>query len=183
MPQIKVIEFDTLDSTNSEALRYVESGGNESLVFTSKIQTKGRGQGQNTWHSQSEEGLYYSLLLQNRCYPARPTMADDFILIKSIQNVIEHIAGVTTVFKKPNDIYLDKKKMGGILIETRSPSHHRYMDSVVIGIGLNLNQESFPDHLEHTAISLFQKTGKKYNKYAFIGLITDYIDLLFPPQK
>lgn len=69
---IQTIEFDVIDSTNSAAKRYLESGGTESMAFVSKTQTHGRGQGENTWDSTSPEGLYYSLLLQKKQGPLYP---------------------------------------------------------------------------------------------------------------
>ena len=177
---IRTIEFESIDSTNDEAKRYVESGGTDSVCFVAKTQTKGRGQGNNIWESSSEDGLYYSLLLQNREFPTQTTLFDDRLLIKTIQNVIESLSSVKTIFKKPNDIYLDSKKLGGVLIESSSHTTTEFKDHVIIGIGLNLNQNIFPLSLDGKAISLHQKTGVLIDKYAVIGLFNLYLDSLFP---
>ena len=176
---IKTLEFETIDSTNSAAKRYLESGGEETICFVAHTQTHGRGQGERVWHSQSSDGLYYSLLLHKNCFPASFQNA---ILGQTIQNVIHTISGVQAHFKDPNDIYLDNKKLGGILIENQHTLGATYSDYAIIGIGLNINQKSFPPHLQDTAISLFQKTGKTYDKYQFVGLLNLYLEIMFPVQ-
>jgi len=177
---LTVIEYETIDSTNDEALRYVESGGTESRVFVAKQQTQGRGRGDHRWESDTDAGLYYTALLQQRRFPARPTIVDDLVLAKTIQGVIEQLSGVKTIFKKPNDIYVRGKKLGGLLLETFASSHTRYLGYVIIGIGLNLNQTTFSPSVKDKATSLYLETGKTFDRYQFIGLITTSLELLYP---
>ncbi|MFT5170989.1 MAG: BirA family biotin operon repressor/biotin-[acetyl-CoA-carboxylase] ligase [Candidatus Marinamargulisbacteria bacterium] len=179
---IRTLSYKLIDSTNSEARRYLVSGGTESIAFVADQQSEGRGQGVNSWESSSPDGLYYSLLLQGNRYPASPSLLDETLLAKNIQNVISVISSVKVVFKKPNDFFLDGRKIGGILIESESKPQANYSDFAIIGIGLNINQADFPTPLAETAISLFQKTGKSFDKYAFVGLLNTYLEGMFPLQ-
>lgn len=98
-----------------------------------------------------------------------------------IQHVIESITKIKTTYKKPNDIYLDGKKLGGVLIEAEQHSQSIFSNYSIFGIGLNLNQAQFSGPLNDSAISLFQKTGTHVNKYAVIGMLNMVLDTLYPP--
>ena len=77
--------------------------------------------------------------------------------------IIQKETGVTPQFKEPNDIYINSKKCVGILVEAITGSESKVPSTIIIGIGMNINQKSFPDPLNQTAISLRQLTKKAYN--------------------
>ena len=78
---------------------------------------------------------------------------------------------MNTYIKKPNDIYINNKKLAGILIETK------YLENkllyVIIGIGININQKKFPKEIKTTATSIFLETGKTFDVYEVLNYIND----------
>lgn len=149
--------FEELDSTNEELLRHIWAYDNLSVVAALR-QTAGRGQRGNRWLSADGENLTFSILLQPAALPATEFMALTYLATLSVKDWLCR-QGVSAVIKWPNDIYVGRRKICGMLVENRLSG-----DSIaasVIGIGLNLNQTAFPGELVN-AVSLKQLTGRDY---------------------
>jgi BirA family transcriptional regulator, biotin operon repressor / biotin---[acetyl-CoA-carboxylase] ligase len=134
-------------------------GAPEGSVFTSDEQTAGRGRGNHQWHSPAGEGLYVSMLLRPKIQP------NDALWLSLIAGLAVHraIAEVTTIgcdIRWPNDIMLGARKMGGILTELAT--EHGRVQHAVVGIGLNVNQSSFPAELSTIATSLRVETDREW---------------------
>lgn len=80
--------------------------------------------------------------------------------------MINNLFNINTYIKKPNDIFYNNKKIGGILIETKYNLNN--LEYIIIGIGLNINQEKFPVELKNIATSLFIETKIKFDKEKII---------------
>jgi BirA family biotin operon repressor/biotin-[acetyl-CoA-carboxylase] ligase len=115
----------------------------EGTVIMAEDQVAGRGQQQNKWYSVKNESLTFSLVL----YPAFLPLKDQFLLTSAVSVGIHEallpLVGHRLKMKWPNDIYIDDQKLGGVLIENQVQGEK--IKSSVIGIGLNINQSSFPD--------------------------------------
>lgn len=170
-----IYTFKTIDSTNDEAKRLIKQkkiNPNQSTVIVSDEQTKGRGRALKKWESK-KGGLYYTLIKK----PKVLKHFDDIYEVtqkvgESVQRVIKNTTGISTDLEWPNDILLNNKKCGGILIETISDSNATQPKWVIVGIGLNLNQNVFLGELKQVAISLRQLSGKQYNKQSIISDLT-----------
>jgi len=141
-------------STKSLALEYGTRGELGPVAFFAESQTAGRGRFGRVWESDEGQGLWMSLLLHLtepvRLWPRITTLA-----ALSVAETIEALETPPPLFpqiKWPNDILCGGKKVAGILAETGS--HPETGPFVVLGIGLNVNQEAFPVELAHTASSL-----------------------------
>ncbi len=146
--------YKTIDSTNSEARRKINEGLSLPAVFIADEQTEGRGRRGKSFFSRG--GLYMSVAVD--------TKESDTVLITTLAAVavaeaIEEAAGVRAGIKWVNDIYLDGKKICGILCEAISDLFGK-TDAVIIGIGVNLNVNDFPEELEYIAGSLSSPTLK-----------------------
>jgi BirA family transcriptional regulator, biotin operon repressor / biotin---[acetyl-CoA-carboxylase] ligase len=157
---INLIILSDTDSTNNYANRLITEGRavNGSVVL-SHYQKSGRGQRGNTWESAPGKNLLASIVL----FPAFLLPGKQFSLSKITSLALvdllrEHTQGVTV--KWPNDIFVDNKKIAGILIETSILGNQFH--SAVAGIGLNLNQEKFSAELPNP-ISLKLIAGKDFN--------------------
>ena len=153
-----IIRFDSVDSTNKSALLAAAEGAPEGTVFLAKSQTKGRGRRSKIWYSPPGMGLYFSVLLR----PMTEVSKANFLVLQSAVAVciaIEDVAKVSVGIKWPNDIYLDGKKLGGILLETAISGKTLQHAAVGIGINLNHSSESYPEELRDRAISIKQMTG------------------------
>jgi BirA family biotin operon repressor/biotin-[acetyl-CoA-carboxylase] ligase len=149
-------------STNTAAMEAASAGAPEGTVFLAEEQTAGRGRGSNAWHSARSTGIYCSLILR----PALPP-ADVLVLSLAaglaVRDAIRELnPDVRPDLKWPNDLLLDGKKFCGILTEmTAEPTRVRH---VVVGIGVNVNQVSFPDDLRSTATSLLVASGSEWSR-------------------
>jgi BirA family transcriptional regulator, biotin operon repressor / biotin---[acetyl-CoA-carboxylase] ligase len=163
----KIHHFDATASTNTLALEAAQSDAPSGSVWVADEQTAGRGRSNHTWHSSLGDGLYLSVLL-------RPQMALVDALWLSLATGLAAQAAIASVtrlqpdIRWPNDLLIDNKKCGGILVETSAiasrsdtPAMLRY---AVVGVGMNLNHESFPPELEAVATSLRRETGKSWSR-------------------
>jgi BirA family biotin operon repressor/biotin-[acetyl-CoA-carboxylase] ligase len=151
-----------IGSTNTVAMEAASAGAPEGSVFLAEQQTAGRGRGSNQWHSARSVGIYCSALL-------RPALPPSEVLILSlavglaVHSAIQEIdARVLPDLKWPNDILIGGRKVCGILTEMHAEvTRVRY---VVVGIGINVNQSSFPSELQAIATSLRLATGTEWSR-------------------
>lgn len=85
---------------------------------------------------------------------------------KVISESINELLNLKTVVKRPNDIYLENKKMSGILVETEY--FKNALKYIIIGVGINVNQEEFPPEISDIATSIYISTGEKREKKLII---------------
>ena len=161
MPDFKfeTLRFDSLPSTNLEAAQRAREGAAEGLCIVASEQTAGRGRLGRQWLSPRDAGLYCSTLL-------RPHFAQNLwpvITLMSAVAVHEALLGacaLQTDIKWPNDILHDEKKLCGILAEIVETPAGR---AIIVGIGINLTNNSFPPELVATATSVSQATSRPPN--------------------
>jgi len=169
---MKWIKLDSIPSTNSHIFSMLRGGSvEEELVVLSDYQEAGRGQGGHSWHSQPGENLLMSMLL----FPAFLSASEQFQISRLASVAICDILqsyGLDPVIKWPNDILVNGGKIAGILIEHgirgTSISHS------ILGIGLNLNQSSFPS-FQWKATSLVLENGKKADPHLVAKELTKCI--------
>ena len=155
---MKTLWLDTIDSTNSEALRRLPElpGG---TVLAAREQTAGRGQRGNTWFTEPGKNLTFSIIQKNLPLSALEAVRLNFLTSVAVASFLES-HGVKAAIKWPNDIYVDGRKICGMLIENTLGPGGRLMASV-IGIGINVNQTEFPQLANATSLGLC--TGKEYD--------------------
>jgi BirA family biotin operon repressor/biotin-[acetyl-CoA-carboxylase] ligase len=138
---------DVTDSTNRVAKELAAEGAPSGTVITASEQTAGRGRGDRRWTAPPDAALLYSAIL-------RPLDLSHLLLPLAVPVAVceacESLAPVSLQVKWPNDVWMDERKLAGILIEARPP------DWAVIGVGINLSIEAdeFPDDLRWPAASL-----------------------------
>lgn len=140
----KIIDYQEVSSTN-EVLKelFREGRADEGTVILADFQTEGKGRGNNSWISDPEANLLISLLLKPDLKASSHFMLTEFVSL----SIIEALSKFDTEakIKWPNDIYLQGKKLAGILIENVIANSR--ITSSIVGIGLNLNQKNFPEDL------------------------------------
>lgn len=149
-----LMEFDVIDSTNEYIKTNYAKLPNFTIVKTN-YQTDGRGQFGRVWESNYKENLLFSLLIKKDL----PFLTNDInpIVVSSIFNTLDEY-DIDCGYKYPNDIYVGDKKIAGILIETKYDNQE--LEYMVIGIGLNINQDIFT---YTNAISLKHLIKKEVN--------------------
>src|SRR5262249_42937116 len=141
-----ILRFDSIDSTNLEAMRQAKAGAAEGLCIVAREQTRGRGRLDRSWHSPKDAGLYFSIIL----YPSFKLFRWPLISLAAALAVHDALAkafGLTVDIKWPNDIVVGDRKLAGILAETVETADGV---AVVLGIGINLTSENFPPALGHS---------------------------------
>lgn len=147
--------FPTIGSTNDVAAQHATAGDREGAVFVADAQTSGRGRRGRTWFSPPGAGLYVSTILRPGRSPEREratsltTIAAGVALVEGVRNA----TGFTTSLKWPNDVYVARRKLAGILAEGIG-------ESVVLGYGINISTASFPPELGDRATSLETELGR-----------------------
>ena len=166
---------DTVSSTNDTARRWALDGAPEGAVVVAETQTAGRGRrGREWWQSPRGESLLFSVILR----PPPSYLETGFLTIllgSAIARSIRLHCGVPLFMKWPNDLVVKEKnhgirKLGGILCE-RTPE-----SSLIAGVGLNVNQASFPPELTESATSIRIETRSEANRCLLLKRILAEIE-------
>ena len=155
-----------LDSTQNLARDLARDGAPEGTVVIAESQTAGRGRLGRQWHSPAGCNLYCSLVLRP---PLPPTAVPTFALVVglAVADAAQPLVGARPALKWPNDVLLDGRKVAGILTELDAEIERvRY---VIVGIGVNVNTEAFPEELATTATSLRLAAGHPVDRARFTG--------------
>jgi BirA family biotin operon repressor/biotin-[acetyl-CoA-carboxylase] ligase len=166
--------FYKIGSTNTAAMAAAAEGANEGSVFLAEEQTAGRGRGAHTWHSARSAGIYCSVVL-------RPALPPSQVLVLALAAGLALSAAVEQVhpgmdidLKWPNDVLIAGKKVCGILAEMNAEATRvRY---IVVGVGINVNQTTFPKELEGEATSLRIVTGSDWSRVELTAALLKSLD-------
>ena len=172
----RIHHFFRTDSTNRVAMELGYAGEPEGAVILAEEQTGGRGRAGRSWHSERAAGIYVTLLLRPKISPVQAPLLTMMAGL-SAHAAIQAQTGLQPDVKWPNDLILNGKKLGGILTEMHAePTLVRF---VIVGIGINVNQETFPIELNRVATSLRVETGKNQSRLELLARLlrefeTDY---------
>ena len=173
--KIRIKWLEEVDSTNNVLLRHIRDYDNLSVV-AAVTQTAGRGQRGNRWISAPGDNLTFSLLLRPESIPAREVMSVTCLATLAVHDTLRD-EGVPAVIKWPNDIYVGKRKICGMLVENGLDG--ACIGWSVIGIGINLNQTEFPGEVLNP-ISLKRLTGRSYELGPFLEKVCLEIEKRLP---
>jgi BirA family biotin operon repressor/biotin-[acetyl-CoA-carboxylase] ligase len=150
-------------STNDVAREQARRGAREGLVVAAARQTRGRGRLGREWESRAGLGLYVSLLLRPS-FPAAEAGRLAILASVAAGDAVEKTAGTRPRIKWPNDLVVEGRKLGGLLIESE-PRGLR-LDHAVVGIGINVRHdaEDFSEEVRPLATSLFLATGRMFRR-------------------
>lgn len=175
MLNYRIVWHDKVTSTNDVCVKAAVEGELEGLVIAAYFQEHGRGQRGNSWESEVNKNLTFSLLLR----PAFLKVEQQFMLSKIIAlGVIDWLKSITldATIKWPNDIYVIDCKIAGILIENGFSSN--VLDYSVAGIGVNLNQTAFSSDIPNPT-SVLLATGVKYVAELVIVDLLEFINVRY----
>ena len=167
-----VNHFYKIGSTNTAAMAAAAEGAPEGSVFLAEEQTAGRGRGANSWQSPRSAGIYCSVVV-------RPALPPSEVLVLSlaaglaVRAAIEQVdSRIRADLKWPNDLLIDGKKICGILTEMNAEATRvRY---IVVGVGINVNQASFPKDLPATSLRLV--TGSEWSRVELVAALLKSLD-------
>ena len=144
--------YDSVGSTNDDIRLRAKAGAKEGLVISADEQTKGKGRRGRAWASEKGTSVSTSLLLRPNL-SARNTATITLVSALAVARMVEKISGEKAFIKWPNDVIISNKKVCGILCESEI-TNSETPDFVVVGIGINVHQTTFPEEIADRAISL-----------------------------
>jgi BirA family biotin operon repressor/biotin-[acetyl-CoA-carboxylase] ligase len=149
-----------VDSTNTALKTLAQAGAPDGFCLGADEQTAGRGQYGRTWHSPAGEGLYVSLLFRPPCLTSDQMHHVTTFAGLMVHDTLARFVGTPArlAVKEPNDVFLDGRKVAGILVE--ADWHGAALRFVIVGIGVNIGQVSFPEGLRQPATSLRLALGE-----------------------
>jgi len=160
-PTPRLIRLPETESTNTFAINMIAAERpQEATVIIADHQTKGKGTDQNSWESECGKNLTFSIILYPKITADRQFDLNKAIAVGIFAAVKKELPGQKVSIKWPNDIYVGDKKLAGILIQNSVIGMK--FDYVVIGIGLNVNQEHFLSNAPNP-VSMKLLTGKEHD--------------------
>ena len=169
--------FDKLDSTNNRAKTLAQSGAPEGVVVIADSQTAGRGRMDRSFQSPKGQGIYLSVLLRPRmapdCLPPVTALAG-----VAVCAAVERLCGIRPGLKWPNDPVLNGRKLCGILTEASLEAESGRLQSMVVGIGINVSQEpeDFSLEVREIATSLLQALGRPVSRPQLAAALLEELD-------
>ena len=169
---------ESVESTQKIAHRLSNEDEPEGTIIIAEEQRSGKGRMDRTWHSPKYTGIWMSLILR----PNIPlTKAPQLTLLTAVAIVqaMEEETGLQPEIKWPNDVLLNGKKVTGILTELQAEADR--IHSIIIGIGINVNQkkEDFPSELQEKASSLFIEKGEVISRAGLIKSFFKHFEKLY----
>lgn len=151
----------SLSSTNTLVRERVAAGAREGYTVIANHQTEGRGRSGRSFYSPPDTGIYMSILLRPEGYTAQQAVRLTTMAAVAACEAIETVSGKNALIKWVNDIYVNEKKVSGILTEASIGLESGFLEYVVLGIGFNVSmpRDGFPDELNDIAGAIFEKIG------------------------
>jgi BirA family biotin operon repressor/biotin-[acetyl-CoA-carboxylase] ligase len=171
-------------STNDEILERARQGAAEGLVIFADEQTAGRGQHGNRWEAPAGKALLFSVLLKPRLALAESARLTQWAA-QAVAVTIQRLFSLEARIKPPNDIYVQDRKVAGVLAEMRAQDRGPHI--AVVGIGLNVNQApgDFSSAIRMSATSIAIATGRDVDRQsiatALMGELERTYALIFAP--
>lgn len=170
----EVLYFDTIDSTNIKAQELAEKGYQSGTLVVADKQESGKGRRGRSWVSPSGTGIFMTLMIKPDINPNNASMLT-LVAALAVAKAITSVTGEEALIKWPNDIVVNGKKVCGILTEMNA--QFDYINHIVVGIGINVHNESFPEEISQMASSLMiEAGGKRFHRAQIIAETMSYFE-------
>ena len=170
----EVLYFDTIDSTNTKAQELAEKGYPSGTLVVADKQESGKGRRGRSWVSPSGTGIFMTLMIKPDINPNNASMLT-LVAALAVAKAITSVTGEKALIKWPNDIVVNSKKVCGILTEMNA--QFDYINHIVVGIGINVHNESFPEEISQMASSLMiEAGGKRFHRAQIIAETMSYFE-------
>ena len=170
----EVLYFDTIDSTNTEAQELAEKGYQSGTLVVADKQESGKGRRGRSWVSPSGTGIFMTLTIKPDINPNNASMLT-LVAALAVAKAITSVTGGEALIKWPNDIVVNGKKVCGILTEMNA--QFDYINHIVVGIGIDVHNESFPEEISQMASSLMiEAGGKRFHRAQIIAETMSYFE-------
>ena len=162
--KLKLYFFDEIDSTNNFAKKLIEEGTTDEAVIIARTQTAGRGRQGKSFYSPSDSGIYMTVVLNpNSKISTVVTLTAKIACI--VAKSIYEVYGIQVGIKWVNDLYLNNRKVCGILCEADNDYDNMLLKHVYVGIGINMTTIDFPEDIKNSAGSLMMNSAESEGSY------------------
>ena len=166
--------FDVIGSTNTTAMQMAEEGAPHGTLVVADRQDSGKGRRGRSWVMPAGIAIAMSIVLKpEELQPANAPMLT-LVSALAVVRAIGHQTGLSAGIKWPNDIVINGKKVCGMLTEMSTQID--YINHIVVGIGINVHNEQFPEELSDRATSLYLESGAYYNRAALVEAVCEYFE-------
>lgn len=172
-----IIILNEVDSTNNYAKESASKGASHGTLVTAETQTAGKGRLGRKFCSPKGSGIYMSLILRLDSEIETSLLITSAIAV-AVMRAIKKVCGVQTEIKWINDIYLNGKKLCGILTEASVDFQNNKLRYTVIGIGINLSDEAFPPEIKEIAAALSEVCEKSISRNELIAEIINQTEIV-----
>lgn len=166
--------FPVIDSTNKKAKELAAAGAVEGVLVVAEEQLQGRGRLDRYWFFSCGENICASVILRPTLIPEAASRIMLLAAVAAAETLID-VAGLRATVKRPNDIMVNGRKIGGVLLEMSVETDA--VEYLVLGLGLNVNTaiQLFPTAIHHKATSIFAETGKHVSR---VLVLRRFLELL-----
>lgn len=164
----EVVLLEETGSTNVEAAKFAQQGMDHGTVVIADRQTCGKGRRGRSWHTPGNTSIAMSFLLKPQLEAEYASMLT-LVQAMAVAEAVEEVTALKSQIKWPNDILINEKKVCGILTEMNLSGNE--ISSIIIGTGINVNQESFPEEIREIATSLKNESGEVQCREKLMGVI------------
>lgn len=166
-----IIIKDSVLSTNLDGKNHLLNNPKHGTVIIANEQTAGRGRKGRSFFSPKNTGIYMSIILNPESLLLESSLKITIATAVAISNAIDELCNKNTQIKWVNDIFLNNKKICGVLTEAITDFETESIENIVVGIGINFNTLNFPEDLSHTAGSIFSEDITPINRNQLISKI------------
>lgn len=174
----KLILLEETDSTNNDAKRMAAEGAIEGTTVLANRQTAGKGRLGRSFFSPEEKGIYMSIVLRPQVALESSTLITSMAAV-AVARAIDKTSGVYAQIKWVNDVFLNGKKVCGILTEGTVDSESGQLVYAVLGIGVNVGCMEFPEELRAVATSVGNEAGRQIQREILIAEILNQLEELY----
>ena len=175
----KVIVLEETDSTNRYLKELAAEGAEEGTVVIAERQSHGRGRLGRSFFSPEEKGIYMSVLLRPEIELQKSVRITSMAAV-AVARAIERVCGVKAQIKWVNDVFLNNRKVCGILTEAGFDQEGKRLSHAVLGIGVNVGTMEFPEELRTIATSVCNECGKEVSREELIVEIVRELAYWYP---
>ncbi len=168
-----IVYLDVTDSTNIQAKRLAEEGAPHGTLVVAGRQQSGRGRRGKAWESPAHDGIFMTLLLRPAFLPQQASMLTIVAAI-AVAKAVRTALRLPATVKWPNDILLNEKKICGILTELSTEIDS--INHIVIGVGINVSNQRFPDGIADIATSILLESGKNIHRASLIEAVWEQFE-------
>ena len=169
---------DLIDSTNNRAKILAAAGAPHGTTVIADAQTGGKGRLGRSFFSPEQAGIYMTVILRPDCAPEKANLLTSLAAVAAAR-AVEKVSGADVKIKWVNDLYLNGKKICGILTEAGMEQGTGRLAYAVVGIGINAGKMDFPPELRNIATSVANETGIPPDRNRLIAEVLNELEALY----